>query len=186
MKTGLILSIFLLVTSSVLATPETFDQAILKKVFIVEPTTKNQKKLHEASTLLISCVDFRLRDETLKLMEDQLHLKNNYDEIALAGAALAYVADDFPQWRKTMDDLIGLLQDLHHIKQVIFLDHYGCGAYKKIHGDTHTKSQKAERDLHKETFKKVRAEMKKRYPKLKVYTFIMDLDGNVENIKEEI
>ena len=46
-------------------------------------TTKTQKniseKKHTASTLLISCVDFRLRDKTEKLMIEKFNLLDDYD-----------------------------------------------------------------------------------------------------------
>jgi len=87
---------------------KTFDELIQQSTIIVPVSNPELEKKHEASTLLISCVDFRLRDETDKLMESCLSLLDDYDEIALPGASLALVQTKYPHWSKTVKDLIGL------------------------------------------------------------------------------
>ena len=47
---------------------KTFDELIQRSTIIVPVSSPDLEKKHEASTLLISCVDFRLRDEIDKLM----------------------------------------------------------------------------------------------------------------------
>ena len=51
------------------------------------------KKKRTASTLLISCVDFRLRDKTEKLMIEKFNLLDDYDEVTIPGASLALTKD---------------------------------------------------------------------------------------------
>lgn len=104
-----------------------------KKVVKVEVSNEHLKTLNEASTLLISCVDFRLIDETDKLMK-QLGLEDNFDKASLPGASLALVNEKYTHWRKTIEDTIEILQELHNIKQIVFLDHRECGAYKMLIG----------------------------------------------------
>ncbi len=53
-----------------------------KKIIKVEVSKEHLKTLNEASTLLISCVDFRLIDETDKLMK-QLGLEDDFDKVSL-------------------------------------------------------------------------------------------------------
>lgn len=161
-----------------------FDDAIKQDVYQLPDITPNQEKMHEASTLLVSCIDFRLRDETTKFMSDILHLENDYDEFVIPGASVAFVEKKYSDWGSTLKDVIGLVQDIHKVKRVIFLDHYKCGAYKLLRDPKHLASHEAELAEHKIVFKEVRQKMKELFPKIEVYTLIMDLDGKVENIKD--
>ncbi|HJD56488.1 MAG TPA: hypothetical protein LFW21_07850 [Rickettsia endosymbiont of Pyrocoelia pectoralis] len=155
-----------------------------KKTLKVEVSKEHLKTLNEASTLLISCVDFRLIDETDKLMK-QLGLEDDFDKVSLPGASLALVNDKYTHWGKTIEDTIELLQDLHNIKQILFLDHRECGAYKKLIAPEHLNSKEKETAAHTEILNKARKIIKEKFPKLKVYTFLMGLDGVVEQIYEE-
>jgi len=155
-----------------------------KKVIKVEVSKEHLKTLNEASTLLISCVDFRLIDETEKLMK-KLGLEDNFDKVSLPGASLALVNDKYTYWGQTIEDTIGILQKLHNIKQIIFLDHRECGAYKMLIGQEYLETREKETTAHAETLNKARKVIKEKFPQLKVYTFLMGLDGVVEQIYEE-
>ena len=50
--------------------------------------------------LLLNCIDYRLQDATTAYM-DRIGLRNDYDHVALAGAALAAVTDKRPAWGRT-------------------------------------------------------------------------------------
>lgn len=163
---------------------ETFEQAIQKDSFKIEPSKIDLEKMNNASTLVIGCVDFRLRDEMEKLLREHLHLLDSYNELNLPGASLAFVESTKPHWGQTIEEIIGLVRDLHQVKQVIFIDHMGCGAYRILKGDEVMKTKETERAAHLEEFKKARAKMKEKFPELKVHTLLMHLDGKVENIKE--
>lgn len=143
-----------------------------------------KKKMHEASTLLIGCIDFRLRDETAKLMNETLDLENDYDEFVVPGASLAFIEKKYPEWGETLNEVISISKDLHKIKRVIFLDHYKCGAYKLLRDPKKLGSHEAELIDHKKVFKEVRQKMKELFPEIEVHTLIMDFDGKVENIKD--
>ena len=154
-----------------------------KKIVKVEVSKEHLKTLNEASTLLISCVDFRLIDETDKLMK-QLGLEDDFDKVSLPGASLALVNETYTHWGKTIEDTIDILQELHNIKQIIFLDHRECGAYKKLINQEYLNTKEKETEIHTEILNKARKLIKEKFPQLKVYTFLMGLDGVVEQIYE--
>ncbi|MBX9977655.1 MAG: hypothetical protein K2X98_05370 [Alphaproteobacteria bacterium] len=160
---------------------ETFEQAIQKDSFKVEPSSVDLNDMKQALILVVGCVDFRLRDETKKLFRDNLHLLDNYSELNAPGAALAF---SHKPWEAFIEENIGLIGRLHKITGVIFLDHMDCGAYRILKGDEVMKTKETERSAHLEEFKKARAKMKEKFPELKVHTLLMHLDGTVENIKE--
>ena len=158
-----------------------FENAILLDKFKVHMSQSTSRRY--TATLLVSCVDFRFRDEVERLMSDFLHLMGDYDEIALPGGSLSLVEKKHQNWGQCLEEIIILLKDMHHIKRVIFLDHRGCGAYKLILGPEAVSTREKETETHKNIFKETRKFMRVHFPELKVYTLLMGLDGVVENIK---
>ena len=159
-----------------------FEQTVKQKHFYITPSQKNLSKLHQASTLIITCVDFRIQDEIERFLTEELNLKDNYDEIAIPGASLALVQKKYKNWSATIKDTIGILKNLHGIKRVIFIDHMNCGAYKLIKGQKLVANEKSEYNQHVITLKEAKKNVKNIFPDLDVYSFIMYLDGNIEQI----
>ena len=131
--------------------------------------------------LLLSCMDFRLMDDVERYMATR-GLRDKYDHIVLAGAALGAVTDKYPAWNKTFWDHVGLAVDLHHIHKVIVMDHRDCGAYKVILGEDFAKDPAKEKKVHSEKLKELAKLIKKQHPKLEVELLLMSLDGKVESV----
>lgn len=131
--------------------------------------------------LLLSCMDFRLMDDIEKYMSGR-GMQNKYDHIVLAGASLGAVTDKYPAWNKTFWEHLDIAIKLHQIHEVIIMDHRDCGAYKVIMGEGHTKDPGIEKVAHAVQLKKLKGMILEKYPKLKVETLLMSLDGKVEAI----
>ncbi len=175
-----ILLAFLQVATPVLASEGDFNFKTIKVPSSVEDPSQYKPT---ATTLLISCVDFRLRDETEKLM-NKIGLLDQYDEVAIPGASLAVIGEKHPHWAATAKDIIGLLKTLHDIKQVVILDHKDCGAYKLNFGAKRMATE--EMATHKEVMLQATKEIQKAFPKLKIYALIMSIDGTVENLTGDL
>lgn len=121
------------------------------------------KKKRTASTLLISCVDFRLRDKTEKLMIEKFNLLDDYDEVTIPGASLALTKDSHLNWKEMVEEMIDMLRKLHHIKRVILLDHRDCGAFKLIKGQGHTKTRALETQTHIEVMQEAKASLQSKF-----------------------
>lgn len=160
-----------------------FDVVIQSKEISIDIKNPNLESLVEASTLVISCVDFRLRYEVSKLLNVCLGLKGDYDELALPGASLAFDMPKYAHWQLTIEDVITLLQDLHKIKRIVFLDHRCCGAYNMIKGKEAVDTREKEYDTHKTVLYKAKEHLAKKFPTLDVYTLLIGLDGLVEVIE---
>lgn len=175
----------IMVTNFNLSADNKIDENALinQKRLQVKISNEHLRTRNEASTLLIQCVDFRLREETDEFMH-KIGLRDKYDEVALPGASLALVNDKYTYWGKTIEDVVQILQGLHKIQQVIFLDHRECGAYKLLIGEEYLETQEKETAAHVEVLNKARKVIKEKFPQLKVYTFLMGLDGEVEQIYE--
>ena len=141
------------------------------------------KKKRTASTLLISCVDFRLRDKTEKLMIEKFNLLDDYDEVTIPGASLALTKDSHLNWKEMVEEMIDMLRKLHHIKRVILLDHRDCGAFKLIKGQGHTKTRALETQTHIEVMQEAKASLQSKFSHLEVRTMLLELDGTVEDLE---
>ncbi len=161
-----------------------FETAIEKDYFHVSPSQDNLESLHKTSTLVISCVDFRLRDEAERLLREELYLLDDYDEISIPGASLAFVDSQHSQWGSSLEEMIVILRQLHDLRRIIFLDHFGCGAYRLIKGEEAVKDKITERHTHYEIMNDARTKVLEDFPGLEVYTLIMDFNGDVFHLRE--
>jgi len=134
-----------------------------------------------ADSLLLTCMDYRLVDATERYMTSR-GLRNKYDHVVLAGAALGAITEKYPEWNKTFWDELGLAIDLHHIHEVMILDHRDCGAYKAIFAEDFAREPKKELEVHAAQLKKLRELIKQKYEKLEVELLLMNLAGGVEKI----
>jgi carbonic anhydrase len=135
----------------------------------------------EVEALAITCIDYRLVDDGVKFF-DGLHLTNEYDQVALAGASLAGVSPEFPSSNAAVWDHVGIAKQLHHIKKVIVLDHRDCGAYKVAFGKDFAAAHDAETAQHKKVMLQFQARLKQKHPDLSSEFYLMALDGTAERV----
>ena len=131
--------------------------------------------------LLLSCIDYRLTDATTRYMDGR-GLGDKYDHVTLAGASLGAETSKYPAWHTTFWEHLAIAIDLHHIHQVLLLDHRDCGAYKIILGKDFSKNPKEEYEIHAKELGKLRASIGRRHPSLGVELLLMALDGSVERV----
>jgi len=67
---------------------------------------------------------------------------------------------------------------MREIDEIVVLDHMDCGAYRILY-DNPSMSKQEEYELHKENLNKFKIAMNKKYPSLKVTTFLTDIDGSI-------
>jgi hypothetical protein len=132
-----------------------------------------------ADSLLLNCIDYRLTDKVTAYMAGR-GLKENYDQVILAGASLGAVTPKFPDWGKTFREHLDIAIQLHGIQRVIVLDHRDCGAYREFLGKDLTGD--AEKALHATELHRLSRRIHASHPKLAVETLLMALDGTVETV----
>ena len=69
--------------------------------------TIDVSKAHQAKAMVLTCMDFRFINDTVKFFE-QIGLKDNYDEFILAGASLGYSGVPIEKLREVDDSNKGL------------------------------------------------------------------------------
>jgi carbonic anhydrase len=135
----------------------------------------------DADALLLNCMDYRLTGKITDYMGGE-GLAGKYDQVILAGAALGAVTHKYPAWGVTFREHLAVAIELHHIHQVIVIDHRDCGAYKVILGRDYASDLAAETIIHADMLHRLRREIHGLHPKLEVRLGLMSLDGKVEPI----
>ena len=131
--------------------------------------------------LLLNCIDYRLVGDVTRYMDGR-GMTDRYDQVALAGASLGIASDKFPAWAETFWQHLDIAIQLHHVHQVIALDHRDCGAYKVALGQDFAKYPEAELAVHAQHLLQFRDLVKLKQPALDVELLLMALDGSVEVI----
>ena len=105
-------------------------------------------------------------------------LKGKYSTFTIAGAAVGVTHNKFKKWHKTFYDNLGTSIQLHKIEKLIVINHKDCGAVK-IANKNKGFSPVNEKKIHKESFSKIKKQIKKRFPKLKVELNLISLDSKI-------
>ena len=135
----------------------------------------------DVEALLLSCMDYRLVDDTARYMDGR-GMTNNYDHVILAGAGLGALTEKEPAWGQTFWKHVEVAKALHGIKKVMVMDHRDCGAYKVFLGQDLKDDRTKETAVHGEVLGKLGAMIREKHPDLGVELLIMALDGTVEKV----
>ena len=127
--------------------------------------------------MVLSCIDPRFQH----LIYDHFRKKKligEYSAFTIAGAAVGVTHNKFKKWHKTFYDNLGTSIQLHKIEKLIVINHKECGAAKIANGKKEF-SQVNEKKIHKESFYKIKNQINKRFPKLKVELNLISLDSKI-------
>lgn len=141
--------------------------------------TQNKMTAHNAKAMLVTCMDFRFRNDVAKFMIEHGY-DVNYDQFVLAGVSLGITQDKNPYWATSLIEHIEISKKLHHITKVILMDHLDCGAYKSFCPDI--KTEKEEYEEHKKNLNLAEEKLKKAFPDLKIKKKIMHMNGTVDKV----
>ena len=129
------------------------------------------------NAMVLSCMDPRFQH----LVYNHLNKKkliDKYSAFTIAGAAVGVTHNNFKKWHKTFYDNLSTSIKLHQIEKLIVINHKDCGVAKIVNGKKAfniTNEQK----IHKESFSKLKKEIKKRFPNLKVELNLMSLKSKI-------
>ena len=127
--------------------------------------------------MVLSCIDPRFQH----LVHNHLKKKKligNFSAFTIAGAAIGVTHHKFKQWHKTFYDNLETSIQLHRIEKLIVINHKDCGVAKIINGKKEF-SLVNEKKIHKDSFSKIKKQIKKRFPKLKVELNLISLDNKI-------
>ena len=129
-------------------------------------------KKYEA--LVLSCMDPRFQPKVYKYLKTK-KLTGKYSAFTIAGAAIGVTHIKFKKWHSTFIDNLSTSIKLHKINKLIVINHRDCGAAKIINGNKKF-STSIENKIHKESFKKIKKIINKKFPSLKISFKILKLN----------
>ena len=128
-------------------------------------------KKYEA--MVLSCMDPRFQPKVYKYLKTK-KLTGKYSAFTIAGAAIGVTHKKFKKWHSTFFDNLSTSIKLHEINRLIVINHKDCGAAKIVNGKKKFNST-IENKIHKDSFKKIKKVLTKKYPYLKVNFKILSL-----------
>ena len=128
-------------------------------------------KKYEA--MVLSCIDPRFQPKVYKYLKNK-KLIGKYSSFTIAGGAIGVTAKRFKKWHSTFLDNLSTSIKLHKIHKLIVINHKDCGAAKIVNGKKKFNSV-VENRIHKESFKKIKNVINKKFPNLKIGFKILSL-----------
>jgi carbonic anhydrase len=164
-----------------------FDRTVVVAASPADVNYAERALFGSTDALLLSCMDYRLTGFVTQFMAHDMEMAGKYDYVILAGASAGVNNTKYPNWGKTFFEHVDAAIALHHIHEVMIIDHRNCGAYKlflnkEFAPDAAPAQLKEETAVHKEQLDLLAKTIHEKYPSLDVSTMLMNLDGSVEHI----
>ena len=121
--------------------------------------------------MVLSCIDPRFQSKVFNYLKRK-KLTGKYSSFTIAGGGIGVTANRFKKWHSTFWENLATSIKLHKITSLIVINHNDCGAAKIVNGKKKF-NLSIENTIHKESFIKIKKELKKKYPSLKVSFKIM-------------
>ena len=127
--------------------------------------------------MVLSCMDPRFQHLVHNHLKKK-KLTGKYSAFTIAGAAVGVTHNKFKQWHKTFYNNLATSIQLHKIEKLIVINHKDCGATKIANGKKEFNVTNKKK-IHEDSFSKLKKEIKKRFPKLKVELNLMSLESKI-------
>ena len=128
--------------------------------------------------MVLSCIDPRFQSKVFNYLKRR-KLTGKYSSFTIAGAAVGVTNISFRKWKNIFIENLSVSIKLHKINKLIVINHKDCGAAKLVNGKK-IFSENNEKKIHKESFKKLKKLLHKRFPKLHYEFYLMSLRGSIE------
>ena len=130
--------------------------------------------------MVLSCMDPRFQPKVFNYLKKR-RLIGQYSAFTIAGAAVGITHNKFKKWHNTfLDNLLTSIQ-LHKINKLIVINHQDCGAAKIVNSKKEF-DKDIEEEIHKNSFKKLKKILKKKFPKLHSEFYFMTLKDSIKKL----
>ena len=133
------------------------------------------KKKYEA--MVLSCMDPRFQKPVHKYLKEK-KLTGKYSAFTIAGGSIGVTNEKFKKWHSTFWENLETSIKLHKINKLIVINHKDCGAAKIANGKKEF-TPANEKKIHNDSFSKIKKQIKKKFPKLKVELNLISLDSKI-------
>jgi carbonic anhydrase len=128
--------------------------------------------------MVLSCIDPRFQPLIFEFLKKK-KLTGKYSAFTIAGGSIGVTHKKFKKWHKTFFDNLTTSIFLHKIEKIIIINHNDCGAAKIANGNKRY-DEKKEIKIHINSFITIRKNIKKKFPKLKIDLYLMNIDKKIK------
>ena len=128
--------------------------------------------------MVLSCIDPRFQSKVFNYLKKR-KLGGKYSSFTIAGAAVGITNKNFKKWNKTFIENLSTSIQLHKINRLIVINHKDCGAAKLVNGKNQF-NEVNENKIHEESFKILKKILNKKFPKLYLEFYLMDLKNSMK------
>ena len=128
--------------------------------------------------MVLSCIDPRFQSKVFNYLKKR-KLGGKYSSFTIAGAAVGVTNKNFKKWHKTFIENLSTSIQLHKINRLIVINHKDCGAAKLVNGKNQF-NEVNENKIHEESFKILKKILNKKFPKLYLEFYLMDLKNSMK------
>ena len=132
----------------------------------------------EFKAMVLSCIDPRFQHLVHNHLKKK-KLTGKYSAFTIAGAAVGVTASKFKKWHSTFWENLNTSIKIHRIEKLIVINHKDCGAAKIVNGKKEF-TPRNEMKIHENSFEKIKSNLKKKHPRLKVELSLMSLNGRMD------
>ena len=129
--------------------------------------------MNKYEAMVLSCMDPRFQPKVYRYLKGK-KLTGKYSSFTIAGAAIGVTHKKFKKWHSTFIDNLSTSIKLHKINKLIVINHRDCGAAKIVNNKKKFNFT-IENKIHKDSFKKIKKILCKRFPTLKISFKILSL-----------
>ncbi len=123
--------------------------------------------------MVLSCIDPRFQKSVHRYLSKK-KLTGKFSAFTIAGGSIGVTNNKFKKWHSTFWENLETSINLHKISKLIVINHKDCGAAKIVNSNKKFNSS-IENKIHKTSFKKLKQNLKKKFPKVKVFFKIISL-----------
>ena len=134
-----------------------------------------------ADAIVLTCMDYRIVDDAVNYFNSR-GLRNKYDHVILAGAGVGALGKLGADWASTFWKHVETAIQLHHVEELIVVNHRDCGAVKIVFGPESIAVRAEETKLHRNLLHQLSGQVARKFPTLRTQMLLMDIDGSVEDV----
>ena len=136
-----------------------------------------RNRLKKFKAMALTCMDPRFQPLVYEYLKKR-KLNGKYSSFTIAGGAIGVTHKKFKRWHSAFIENLAASIKIHKINKLIVINHKDCGAAKIANGNKEF-SLVNEKKIHIESFSKIKKQIKKRFPKLKVELNLISLDSKI-------
>jgi carbonic anhydrase len=137
-----------------------------------------RNRLKKFKAMALTCMDPRFQPLVYEYLKKR-KLTGKYSSFTIAGGAIGVTHKKFKRWHSAFIENLAASIKIHKINKLIVINHKDCGAAKIAEPK---QSRVDEVKIHKNAFEKLKAVLKRKFPKIKFEFKLMSLSRKIQSL----